>query len=64
MEYIHLIHGGASDLRGPCWGICYIPGAPEPLKGTPGARPWTEADLTDSGKLLREILKNRKTACP
>jgi endoglucanase len=31
--------------------------------GTSGTGPWTEADLTDSGKLLREILKNWKTSC-
>jgi endoglucanase len=32
--------------------------------GTDGTGPWTEADLTDSGKLLREILKDWKTTCP
>lgn len=32
--------------------------------GTPGTGPWTDADLTDSGKLLREILKNWTTTCP
>ncbi len=32
--------------------------------GTSGTGPWTDADLTDSGRLLREILKNWKTSCP
>jgi endoglucanase len=31
--------------------------------GTSGTGPWTEADLTDSGKLLRAVLKNWKTSC-
>jgi endoglucanase len=31
--------------------------------GTSGTGPWTDANLTDSGKLLREILKNWKTSC-
>jgi endoglucanase len=31
--------------------------------GTPGTGPWTDADLTDSGKLLRAILKDHDTAC-
>ncbi len=31
--------------------------------GTSGTGPWTDADLTDSGKLLREILKNWKSSC-
>jgi endoglucanase len=31
--------------------------------GTSGSGPWTDADLTDSGKLLREILKHWDTHC-
>jgi endoglucanase len=31
--------------------------------GTSATGPWTDADLTDSGKLLREILKNWQTRC-
>lgn len=31
--------------------------------GSSGTGPWTDADLTDSGKLLRDILKNWKTSC-
>ncbi|WP_051971363.1 glycoside hydrolase family 5 protein [Massilia sp. 9096] len=31
--------------------------------GTSGTGPWTDNDLTDSGKLLREILKNWNTQC-
>jgi endoglucanase len=31
--------------------------------GTSGTGPWLDADLTDSGKLLREVLKNWKTSC-
>jgi hypothetical protein len=32
--------------------------------GASGSGPWLEADLTDSGKLLRAILKDWKTTCP
>jgi endoglucanase len=32
--------------------------------GTSGTGPWMDADLTDSGKLLRTILKDWKTGCP
>jgi len=32
--------------------------------GTSGTGPWTDADLTESGKLLREILKDWSTSCP
>ena len=31
--------------------------------GSSGTGPWTDADLTSSGKLLREILKGSKTSC-
>jgi endoglucanase len=31
--------------------------------GTSGTGPWTEADLTASGKLLREVMKSWKTRC-
>jgi endoglucanase len=31
--------------------------------GTSGTGPWSDADLTDSGKLLREVLKNWNTQC-
>jgi endoglucanase len=31
--------------------------------GTSGTGPWRESDLTESGKLLRDILKNWKTSC-
>jgi len=31
--------------------------------GTSGTGPWTDADLTDSGKLLRRILKDWRTTC-
>jgi endoglucanase len=32
--------------------------------GTSGTGPWLETDLTDSGKLLRAILKDWKSTCP
>jgi endoglucanase len=32
--------------------------------GTSGTGPWLDADLTDSGKLLRDVLKRWKTTCP
>jgi endoglucanase len=32
--------------------------------GTSGTGPWHESDLTDSGKLLRKILKDHKMTCP